>query len=220
MIDVSDNYHKPLSVLTAELNSVSNEIAVHCKSCKKLSKEAVETYRVKVNALISAILSGFRFKSTRRGTEFKFRICPPHRVPRPSRIYEIHSKIEIAAGLMHKLQQLNGVTFEAPEMSKYRTLNDVKKDIEFLLTADMETSDFMYIYQLRLNAERNAKLIALLALGAILLGIGVAFYLKRTKNIDDEDYDDDDDDEISREEMMDQINDDLSNDLEEMAKDL
>lgn len=220
MIDISDNYHKPLSVLLTEMDSLSREIAVHCKSKKRLSKEAVETYRVKVNGLVSNILSGFRFKSTRKGTEFKFRICTPHRVPRPSKIYEIHKKIEIISGLMHRLQQENGVEFEAPDMSKYKTLNDVKKDIEFLLTADMETSDFMYIYQLRLNAERNAKLIALLALGAILLGIGVVFYLKRTKNIDDDDYDDDDEEEASHEDVLEALTESNLNELDEIEKDL
>lgn len=217
MIDVTDNYHKPLNVLFSELDVTSKEIATYCKSNKKASEKTVKAFRIKVNALIINIVSGFRFKNTRRGVELRFRICPPHRVPRPYTISDLHKKIQIASGLMHKLEKQNNCEFKAPSMEKYKTLNDIKKDIEFLLEADLETSDFMIIYQLRLNAERNAKIIAIIAIGAVLLGFGIVFYLKRTKNMDDDEDDDldDDDEKEDQETMIDRMFEESSNELDE-----
>lgn len=181
-----DTWKIPYDVLLSNLETLEFEISDILKNGKRISQDDVKSYRVKINGLLIFILTGLRFKVCRKGVECKFK--PFAKYPNKNNFTNVFSLIAAATTLMKMLERAHGVHFNSFNVSTLRTLNDVRHNINNLMYSDLSSDDFAYIYQLRLNASRNTKIIIACLAGIVLVGLGIlCFFTMGSDSSDDSD---------------------------------
>lgn len=170
-----DNWKTPYETLLSDFEHVKFEVANLVKSRAQVSNDVIKSYRVKLNTLLILILTGYRFKQHSKGIEIKFKRFAKY--PKQHEFEMVFNMIGEAMTLMKMLENINGVSFEEFDISKLKTLNDIRQYIDDLMCAELTSKDFAKIYQLRLDAARSMKILFWVTIGVVLVGAGViAFF--------------------------------------------
>lgn len=183
-----DNWKSSYKELLLELQQITFVIADCIKNKKELSEDDVKSYHVIVTTLILLLISGLRFKQRKNGIECKFKRWAKY--PNSNEFSEVYAAMSDALTMLNMLQRIHGVEFEKYDINQLKDLNDVRKNIDALMIAQLSSKDFAYIYQLRIKADKSIKTIIALSIGVVIVSAILIGFFVFASSHDDSDFDD------------------------------